>query len=147
MDFARLVTPPAALLTDLRVGRDILLVLERFFAPRFVPPRLAAERLVPPRFADDFLAVDVRLAEDRFDDARFAERLRAEPDFPALDLRPLLFRPPPLLRAPALLRPPPRADDLRADAFFAPDFPLLFLPRFEPPRDDFLAAAMIRAPI
>lgn len=67
----------------------------------------------------------------------------------------------PLLRA-ALLRPPPfraallRPTLLRAGRFLpfdfrAGDFRLLerpaFLPPFEPRREDFLAAAMIRAPI
>lgn len=111
---------------------------ERFF----VAPRFAVDFLAP-RFAVDFLAP--RFAA-RFAVGRFLELLRAELDFFALDLRP-----PPLLRA------PPRADDLRADDLRPEDLrpedlrPAdlrpLFLPRFEPPRDDFLAAAMIRAPI
>ena len=84
------------------------------------------ERFFEARFGADFFAA--RFA------GRFLELLRAELDF----LAPL--RPP-------LLRAPPRADDLRADFFFAADFRPLFLPRFEPPRDDFLAAAMLRAPI
>ena len=101
-----------------------------------------------------FLALDerflvLRLAADFFDarfGERFAELLRAELDFLALDLRPLDFlaldlRPPPLLRA------PPRADDLRAGDLRPADLRPLFFARFEPPRDDFLAAAMLRAPI
>ncbi len=129
MDLARFVTLVAAFVTAFRAG-DTLRFDERF------TPRLADARLAVPRLEDA-----------RFDEARFAERLRAEPDFFALDFRPPLF-----------LREPPRADDLRAedlraedlraeDFFRPPDLRPLFFPRFEPPRDDFLAAAMLQAPI
>ena len=118
MDLARFATPLAAFETALRLGSETL---------RF------AERFLVARFGADFFAA-------RFAAGRFLELLRFELDFFAPDLRP------PLLRAD--LRPPLlRADDLRADFFLAADLRPLFLPRFEPPRDDFLAAAMLRAPI
>lgn len=127
-DLARFDTPDAARVTSLRLGREILL---------------------PPDFREDdarfvFLPVDLR-----------AELLRPPP------LRAVLLRPVPLralllllallLRAvvlrPELLRAAPFLPlDLRADDFRLPERPA-FLPPFEPPRDDFLAAAMIRAPI
>lgn len=102
-------------------------------------------RLLAPRFADDFFFAgaerleDARLGAPRFAEARFGALFRAE-DFFALDLRAAFFRVPPL-RADDLRADDLRADDLRGAAFFPLDF---FL---EPPRDDFLAAAMIRAPI
>lgn len=126
IDLARLVTPLAALFTALREGSETLRALD--------------VRLLAPRFADDFFFAgaerleDARLGAPRFAEARFGALFRAE-DFFALDLRAAFFRVP-LLRADDL-----RADDLRGAAFFPLDF---FL---EPPRDDFLAAAMIRAPI
>jgi hypothetical protein len=128
-DLARFVTPEAALLTARRLGSDILRPLD-FFAPR-----------------------DLRAAEPRFDPLlragleRFADVLRPP------DLRPALLRAGPFL--PALLRAGPRIPrepDLREadrldEAFLPPERLPAFLPPFEPPRDDFLAAAMIRAPI
>lgn len=115
-DLARLVTPLAAFVTVLRVGRR-----------------------TPFRFAEDLRADDLRdEARLRLDAARFAPDFRAELRFLALPRREL----------------DPRAEDLRADDFRADDLRAddfrrepPFLPPFEPPRDDFLAAAMIRAPI
>jgi hypothetical protein len=92
--------------------------------------------------ADDLRADDFRAAEARFGalffipDERFVPDLRAdEARFGAL-LRALLFR-----------ELPAREEDLRAGAFRPPERPPVFLPPLEPPRDDFLAAAMLRAPI
>ena len=146
-DLARFVTPEAARATVLRLGR-----------PSFRPPDL---RAVEPRFAPRF-APPFRAGADRF-----AEALRPD-DVPLEAFRPVLLRPlllragplrPALLRAgpflPALLRAGPReprepdfreADPLE-EAFRPPERVPAFLPPFEPPRDDFLAAAMIRAPI
>jgi len=95
---------------------------------RPMPFRLLAARfLVPPRFAVDLRADDLR------DAPRFAPDFRAELRFLALAPRELD------LRAEDLRPDDLRADDLRREP--------PFLPPFEPPRDDFLAAAMIRAPI
>ena len=119
-DLARFVTPLAAFETVLRLGRP-------------TPFRLLDARfLLPLRFAEDLRADDLR------DAARFAPDFRAELRFLALAPRELD------LRAEDL-----RADDFRADDLRADDFRREppFLPPFEPPRDDFLAAAMIRAPI
>jgi len=96
---------------------------------RVVLLRLDAARFLRagPRFADDLRADDLR-AEDLRALLRagpFARALRAPPDFRAL------FDP---------------RDDLRADALRPPVLPPDFLPRFAPPRDDFLAA-MLRAPM
>jgi len=82
------------------------------------------------REREDRRALDAFFAELRLlDPPRVDERLRAPPraaDDPFL----------------ALLRPPA----FRADVPRLREPPLLFLPRFDPPRDDFLAAAMILAP-
>ena len=77
--------------------------------------------VLAPRFADDLRVDDFR-AEDFFAEDFFAEDLRA-----------------PFLAGRFAL-------DLRAADLRPPDFPALFLPLFEPPRDDFLAA-MLRAPM
>ncbi|MDO8501673.1 MAG: hypothetical protein Q7S20_07500 [Gemmatimonadaceae bacterium] len=91
-------------------------------------PEVARLRLVVPRFAED-----LRADEARFDAlflVLFLVLFRADDFFAPLFLA-LFF---------AL---EPREDDLRADGFRPPELPpLLFLP-FEPPRDDFLAAAML----
>jgi hypothetical protein len=85
----------------------------------------AEERFFAARFGA------ARLTPARFfEEARFGELFRA--DFLALDFLALDFRPPLL-----------RADDLRAEDFRPPD---LRPPFFPPLRDDFFAAAMVRAP-
>ena len=95
-------------------------------------------------FRDDFFAEDF-LADDFLADDFFAE------DFRAADLDALFFRAGPLE---ADLRFIPRDADFREDDFRAgplrpPDLrpDPLFLPVFEPPRDDFLATAIYRAPM
>jgi hypothetical protein len=127
-DRARFVTPDAAFETVRRLGNDILR------PPDFAPRDLRAD---DPRFDPPFLAGLERLADV----------LRPP------DLRPALFRAGPF--RPALFRAGPRiprepdlreADPLDED-FLPPERAPAFLPPFEPPRDDFLAAAMIRAPI
>jgi hypothetical protein len=93
---------------------------------RRVVLRPVAFRAGPGLFADEraLLRADpvlrAVLRRRERDERRAVDLLLAELRFRALD--------------------PRRADErLRA-------LPLLFLPRFDPPRDDFLAAAMIRAP-
>ena len=125
-DLARFDTPDAARLTVLRLGRESFLPLDlRAEEARFVLRPLDFRPL-------DFRPLDLRAA-----------RLRPPP------LRAVLLRPV-LLRAAVLRRELLRAGpflplDLRAGDFRLPERPA-FLPPFEPPRDDFLAA-MIRAPI
>ena len=127
---------------------------------------LRAELFLPLAFlAEDFLALPV---DARRVDLRPDADLRPEADLrPDEDLRPRVLLPDPLLdELPAFLRKllrapffapfraplpaPPRAldrfaDDLRPDDLRADDFRALFL--LAPPRDDFLAAAMLRAPM
>ena len=122
---------------------DFLRALLARFAVRFRvallrPPelflaeeRFATAALRPP---ERFLAALLRAVLLR----EVLRRLRDEPE---------LFRDAPrelprALRA-LLLRPPV----FRPRVFRPPPPPALFLPRFEPPRDDFLAAAIISAPI
>jgi hypothetical protein len=137
-----LVTPDAAFETARRLGSDIFLPPDlapplRADAPRFDPVRFDPVRFDPARFDPPFLAGLERFADD----------LRPP------DLRPALFRAGPFL--PALFRAGPRIPrepDLRGadpldELFLPPERAPAFLPPFEPPRDDFLAAAMIRAPI
>jgi hypothetical protein len=97
---------------------------------------LGSESFLPPAFLRD--------------DARFGALFLAVPARLADALRPLLA----LRAAPffaALFRAGPRELERREELFLAGDFrPLERLPDFFPPfepRDDFLAAAMIRAPI
>lgn len=100
-------------------------------------------RLLPRFFAFraelDFVTADLRLERDFFA-AVFAAVFRLEPArfatlfFDALRaLRPDDFRAAELPRLPA--------------DFLAGDFRVLFLPLFDPVRDDFLAAAMLQAPM
>ncbi len=127
------VTRVAALLTALRVGITVffaavfLLVAARrgddFFAADFFALDFRAPVFLPEVFlALDFGAVDFFIADflpaPDFFDARFGALLRA------LERFAVFFR----------------AGDLRAEDFRA----LFFL---APPRDDFLAAAMLRAPM
>jgi hypothetical protein len=111
---------------------------------------------------------DLRADEPRFDPLFLAGLERFADDLRPPDLRPALLRAGPFL--PALLRAGPRIprdvdlreadflddvfleedfldEDFLAEAFLPPERVPPFLPLFEPPRDDFLAAAMIRAPI
>ena len=134
-DFARFAIVPAALVTAFRPGRAVLRVVERFRVLDF--------------FAEDFLADDFRADDLRADDFR-ADDFRAD-DLEALFLRAgpreLDFRAPPLLRADFFMPRDAdfRDDDLRAGPLRPPDLrpaPPLFLPVFEPPRDDFLAAML-----
>ncbi len=109
-------------------------------------------------FAEDFFAGDLRAGDLRAEDLR-AEDFRAEDlrpddfradDFEALFFRAgpreLDFRAPPLFRADLVPRDADfREEDLRAGPLRPPDLrpaPPLFLAFFEPPRDDFLAAAI-----
>jgi hypothetical protein len=94
--------------------------------------------------SDSFFAGALRREDARFGALFFAADLREL--FFAGDLRAALF----LLGAlffPALFLAGPRLDDLRAEDFRTLLRPPVFFLPFEPPRDDFLAAAMIRAPI
>jgi len=102
-----------------------LRLLELFVAE----DRFATAALRPD---ERFLAPLLRAVLLRDELRRFRDEpvlFRDAPRAPPRDLRALLFRPP-VLR-PRVFRP------LRPPALE------LFLPRFEPPRDDFLAAAMI----
>lgn len=86
------------------------------------------------------------LAVLRREDARFGALFFAALFFLAGPLRAAVF----FLAAPlfpALFLAGPREDDLRAEDFLTLLRPPAFFLPFEPPRDDFLAAAMIRAPI
>jgi hypothetical protein len=158
-DRARLAMLPAAFVTALRPGSPPLRAVERlrevaalrvdFFADDF----LADDFLADDFLADDFLAGDF-LAGDFLADDFFAEDFLAE-DFLADDFLPpfragpreLDFRAPPLLRADFIPRDADlRDEDLRAGPLRPLDLrpaPPLFLPVFEPPRDDFLAAAIL----
>jgi hypothetical protein len=108
------------------------------------------------RTPDAAFETDLRVGSESFlaaflrEEARFGARLGAL--FFAVVLRAaLFFRAGPLLLAalffPALFLAGPRLDDLRAEDFRTLLRPTVFFLPFEPPRDDFLAAAMIRAPI
>lgn len=137
-DFARFVTPDAARDTALRLGSESLRPLLRADAPRFVP----LLREVAPRFADDLRADDLRADDLRADDLR-ADDLRAGP-FRAGPLRADLFLAAPLRAGPLMPREPDlREADPRDEAFLPPERVPAFFPPLEPPRDDFLAAAMI----
>ena len=88
----------------------------------------------------------LRLGRESFLPDFFLEAARFLPPlFRALLLRPELFRA--ALLRPLLLRAGPLIDlDLRAGDFRRDERPA-FLPPLEPPREDFLAAAMLPAPI
>jgi len=143
------------LAADLLVAADLLLPLAaklRFAAdtPRFaaIRPRLAELLVAGPRLAALFLAgarLLVLLPALLLVEARFAALfliilpfltvlLRADAPRVVADFAPLL-------RAADF-----RAGDLRAPAFL-PAVPAFLLPLFEPPRDDFLAAAIFQAPM
>jgi hypothetical protein len=139
----------AAFFTDLRVGRTEVFLAGDFFragARRDEDLRaevlLELDRFADERFEEDLFDEELPAEEDLFADDLFAEDLFAD-DFRPPDLRVAdffdalfgaLFR---LLERDALFL---RAGDLRAEDFRA----LFFL---APPRDDFLAAAMLRAPM
>ncbi|MBA3342084.1 MAG: hypothetical protein H0T48_09630 [Gemmatimonadaceae bacterium] len=122
------MTRVAALLTALRRRGA---VLRRRLALFFVAARLAVFfRPEPDLFAGAFrLGLDFFAAVFLVGRARLAALFFDAPR----DLRPDDFRDDEL--------PPLPADFLPAD------FRVLFLPVFDPVRDDFLAAAMLRAPI
>ena len=121
-DFARFVTPDAARDTVFRLGRESLRPLDlRPDAPRF-EPRFEPPLRADPRFAGALRPVDLR-----------AGPLRADPFLAA-----------PLRAGPRIPREADfREADFRDEAFLPPERVPAFLPPFEPPRDDFLAAAMI----
>jgi hypothetical protein len=101
-------------------------LLERLAARfRVALLRLELELFLDDRFATAALRPDERFLAPLLRAVLLRDVLRAPPR----DLRALVFRPP--VFRPRVLRP------LRPPALE------LFLPRFEPPRDDFLAAAMI----
>lgn len=126
------MTPDAARVTVLRLGNAILRPVaflrdEARFGAAFLPALFLAGL---------FLAV-----LERFADALRALLLRAGPLLPAL------LRAGPRLPRELELREPARDEVPLAEDFRPPERLALFLPPLEPPRDDFLAAAMIRAPI
>lgn len=123
MERARFVTPVAALVTCLRDGSmDFFAAVFFLAAPRFAEVLRPVLLRAVDFLTEDFRALDFRAADFRPDD------FFVNPDFFDAFLGAAL-------RALFL-----RAGDLRADDFRA----LFFL---EPARDDFLAAAMIRAPM
>ncbi len=143
------------LVADLLVAADLLLPLAaklRFAAdtPRFaaIRPRLAELFVAGPRLAALFLAgarLLVLLPALLLVEARFVALF-----FIILPFLTVLLRVDaprvvadfaPLLRAADF-----RAGDLRA-LDFLPAVPAFLLPLFEPPRDDFLAAAIFQAPM
>ena len=144
---AAVLRVPALRVPVLRVPGFLppLAAMLRFAAdtPRFaaISPRLAALFVAGPRLAALFL-VGARLPVLLLVEVRVAL-------FLMLLFRAVLLR----AAAPRLVAdfaPPFRAADLRAGALrvlvFLPAVPTFLLPLLEPPRDDFLAAAMFQAP-
>jgi hypothetical protein len=144
-DFAVAATPDAARVTVARLGS------ETRFADFFALARRAPDDVLR---ADDLRVEDLRADDLRADDLR-ADDLRADDlralDFLAADLRlDAAFRDPDE-RLPAdflallpreLLDAERRDDDLRAEDLRPPERLELFFAPLEPPRDDFLAAAI-----
>lgn len=140
-DFAVAATPDAARVTVARLGSETRLV--DFFALARRAPDDALR-------ADDLRVDDLRAEDLRADDLR-ALLPRLALDFLAADLRlDAAFRDPDE-RLPAdflallpreLLDAEPRDDDLRAEDLRRPERLELFFAPLEPPRDDFLAAAI-----
>ncbi|MEJ7760164.1 MAG: hypothetical protein WKF55_11325 [Gemmatimonadaceae bacterium] len=144
------------LAADLLVAADLLLPLAaklRFAAdtPRFaaIRPRLAELFVAGPRLAALFLAgarllvllPALLLVEARFVAALFLVILPFLTVLLRVDAPRVVADFAPLLRAADF-----RAGDLRA-LDFLPAVPAFLLPLFEPPRDDFLAAAIFQAPM
>jgi hypothetical protein len=101
-----------------------------------------AARLTDLRVGSDiFFPADLRREDARFGALFFAELFFAALFFLAGPLRAALFF------AALFFLAGPREDDLRAEDFLTLLRPPAFFPRLAPPRFDFLAAAMFRAPI